>query len=255
MKKFLSLVVAIVTTLSVFSQGYFIEYKITSSGREGGVTGNMKSYTQDGNSRVEMNMNVAGMGGMDMSSLYLKSTPTLVYLLNEQSKTYTELSTSEDEGWKDYPQSEYEVTVLGKEKVNGYNATHVRIKRKGSKSEMEMWNSTEIPGYADLAKLKTKYTGKDNLLKALDAKGATGFPVRIIAAEGQYTMQMDLVKAERRNNPASLFSLSGYTKSKGAAINGVNINVQDMMQNIQNMTPEEREKWIKQMQEQYKPND
>lgn len=252
MKKFFSLFFFTITFIILNAQGYYIEYKLSSSGGdEGNVTGLMKSYAQDGNSRMEMNMNVAGVGAMDMVSLSLKGSPNVVYLLNEKSKTYTELNSTDSEDWKDYPQSEYEVTVIGKEKVNGYNAIHIKVRRKGSSNDMEMWNTTEVSGYADLAALKTKYTGKSNLLKAMQTKGAEGFPVRIRVAEKQYTMQMDLVKAEKRSNPSSLFSLNGYTKGSNT-IPG-NINVQEMMQNIQNMTPEEREKWIKQMEEQYKP--
>lgn len=255
MKKYFNFLAACLLTSLAFAQGFFIEYKITSTTGQGGLTGSMKTYAQDGNSRVEMNMNVTGMGGMNMASLYLKSSPGLVYLLNEQGKTYSELSTTTDEDWKDYPQSEYEVTVIGKEKVNGYNATHVKIRRKGSTHDMEMWNTTELPGYADYANLKTKFTGKSNLLKALEAKGATGFPVRIRSAEKQYSMQMDLVKAEKRSNPANLFSLSGYTKGAAGHGSGTNINVQEMINNMQNMTPEEREIWLKKLEEQYKPHE
>jgi hypothetical protein len=256
MKKFLTLSLIVITCVALNAQGYYIEYKLSSSGSsKGNLSGTMKSYAQDGNSRTEMNMNVAGIGAMEMISLTLKSNPGTVYLLNDKTKTYTEVNTSDNEEWKDYPQSEYEVTVIGKEKVNGYNATHIKVRRKGSTNDMEIWNTTEITGYADFAALKTKYTGKYNLLKAMQAKGAEGFPVRIRVAEKMYTMQMDLVKAEKRNNPSSLFNLSSYTKGNGKSITQGNINVQEMIQNIQNMTPEEREKWIKQMEEQYKPHD
>ncbi len=254
MKKLLSFYLFTVAFIILNAQGYYIEYKLSSpGGEEGNLSGLMKSYAQDGNSRMEMNMNVAGMGAMDIVSLSLKSSPNVVYLLNEKSKTYTELNSTDSEDWKDYPQSEYEVTVIGKEKVNGYNATHIKVRRKGNSNDMEMWNTAEVSGYADLAALKTKYTGKSNLIKAMQAKGAEGFPARIRVAEKQYTMQMDLVKAEKRSNPSLLFSLNGYTKGSGSNTIPGNINVEEMMQNIQNMTPEEREKWIKQMEEQYKP--
>jgi hypothetical protein len=254
MKKLLSLCLFTAAFIILNAQGYYIEYKLSSSGGdEGNLSGFMKTYAQDGNSRMEMNMNIGGVGAMDMVSLSLKSSPNIVYLLNEKSKTYTELSSTDSEDWKDYPQNEYEVTLIGKEKVNGYTATHIKIRRKGSANDIEMWNTTEVSGYADLAALKTKYTGKSNLLKAMQAKGAEGFPVRIRVAEKRYTMQMDLVKAEKQSNPSSLFSLNSYTKASGNNAMPGNINVQEMMQNIQNMTPEEREKWIKQMEEQYKP--
>jgi hypothetical protein len=213
----------------------------------------MKAYSQDGNNRSEMNMNMSGApaGIGDMVMLTLKNSPNTVYLLNEKEKSYSEFNSSgEDEDMKDYPQSEYEVTLVGKEKVNNYNCTHVRVKRKGSNHETEMWTSTDLIGYADFAQVKTKFTGKTNMYKALAEKGAVGFPVRIKSNYHGHESQIDLVKAEKRNNPASLFSLTGYTKQEGAGMPG-GAEMQEMMKKLQNMSPAEREEWIKRMQEQH----
>lgn len=254
MKKAILLALTVLSILITTAQGYYMEYKLTSGAAEANTNGTLKTYAQDGNTRMEMNMNVEGFGKMNVVNLVLKSSPNTVYLLDETAKTYTQLSGADDEDWADYPQSEYEVTVVGKEKVNGYNATHVRVKRVGSKTgALEMWNTTEIAGYAEYAGIKSKYTGKDNMLKAMQAKGAAGFPVRVKAAEKNYTMQMDLVKAEKRSNPSSLFSLSGYTKSREVNYAPGTGDMQEMIKKIQNMTPEEQEQWIKQMQQQYAP--
>lgn len=254
MKKTFSLIVFALANTFLFAQGYYMEYKLSSGDQGSGFSGSMKTYAQDGNSRMEMDMNMPNMGAVKMTSLVLKSSPEKVYLVDEKSKSYSELSGNGQEDWKDHPESEYEITLVGKEKVNGYNTTHVKVKRKGEKTDMEMWTTTEIDGYAEYSKIKTRYTGKDNLLKALEEKGAKGFPVRIKTNEDNHPMQIDLVKAEKRTNPASLFSLAGYTKSAGYLPNSTNNNVQEMMKKIQNMTPEEREKWIKQMQDQYQQN-
>lgn len=236
------------------AQGYYVEYKLSSTtGTQGGASGSMKTYTEGGNTRTEMSMNTA-MGSFNMVNLLLKSTPGSVYMLDEKSKTYTEIKSTDDEQWKDYAQDDYEVTVLGKEKVNGYNATHIKIKRKGGTGEMQMWNTTEIAGYSEFASMKTQYTGKYNLLKAMEAKDAAGFPVRIKAAHSQYSFQLDLVKAEKRSNPSTLFSLTGYTKREGTNYNPGGVDVQEMMRKMENMTPEEKERWIKEMQEKYKPH-
>jgi hypothetical protein len=113
-----------------------------------------------------------------------------------------------------------------------------------------MWTTTEIDGYADFAKVKTKYTGKANMYKALEAKGVVGFPVRIKSIDHGHEVRIDLVKAEKRNNPDSLFSLSGYTKQEGAGIPG-GAEMQEMMKQLQNMTPSEREAWLKRLQEEH----
>jgi hypothetical protein len=252
MKRLILAVWALLPATLLVAQGYYVEYKLSSNTAEGALSGAMKTYVQDGNTRMEMNMNT-GMGAFNMVNLVLKSSPSTVYMLDEKSKTYTEIKTGDDEEWRDYAQEEYEVTVLGKEKVNGYNATHVKVKRKGSNQDIELWNTTEIAGYTDFAMMKTKYTGKYNMLKAMEAKGAAGFPVRIKAAQKQYAMQMDLVKAEKRTNPETLFTLNGYTKGGNSAM-PAGIDMQEMMRKMENMTPEEREKWVKQMQEMYKPH-
>lgn len=241
---------------SAFSQGYYMEFKITSAGKEANMSGVMKTYAQNDNSRGEITMtvpNLPGGGKISVVSLVLKDNPGKVFLLDEENKSYTEMETGNDEEWKDAPESDYEVTVVGKEAVNGYNATHVKILRKGEKTPDEYWTSKDVVDYADMMKMKTKYTGKDNMMKALEAKGANGFPVRIKTTEQGNSIQIDLVKSEKKNNPASIFSLNGYTKSTSGTIIPAGIDVQQMMKDVQNMTPEEREKWMEQMQQQYAP--
>ena len=253
MKKILTTLFNLLIICKIFAQGYYVEMKMTATGSKEGMNGTMKSYSQDGNSRSEINMNIAnapaGIGNIAM--LTLKDKPETVYMLNEKEKTYSEFSSANDnEDMKDYPKSEYEIIVVGKEKVNSYNCTHIRVKRKGSSHETEMWTTTELTGYAEFSKMKTKYTGKANMLKALEEKGAAGFPVRIKSDERGHSMQIDLVKAEKRNNPASLFSLAGYTKTENPIMPG-GPDMQELMKKMQNMSAAEREAWMKRMQEQY----
>lgn len=252
MKKGILTALAAFTALALSAQGYYMEMKLTSDGQQ--FSGTMQLYFQDNNSRGDIVMNIPALGGtMNISTISLGAVPGVAYMLDDKKKTYTEIKSDSDESWKDYPQSDYEVTVLGKESVNGYNTTHVRIARKGSKSIEEMWTTTEIIDYADYAKIKSKYTGKDNLYKALEAKGAAGFPVRIKTVEQGMNVQIDLVKAEKRTNPATLFSLSGYKKAEAVTAMPAGLNVQELMKNMQNMTPEQLEQMQKQLEQQYKP--
>ncbi len=252
MQKLITFSLALFVATTLFAQGYYIEFKISTGGKEAVSSGTIKSYSQDENSRSEVNMVMPQLpgGAIKITSLALKADQTKMYLLNEKDKTYSELETGTQEDYKDLPQANYEVTVVGKETVNGYNTTHVTIKINGVQRE-EMWTTKDLAGYADFSKIKTKYTGKTNMYKALADKGADGMPVRIKATERGQNIQMDLVKAEKRNNPASLFSLSGY--SKGSAFSGIPgaENMQEMMQKMQNMTPQEREEIMKRIKEQY----
>ena len=246
MKKLTTALFATLLSYAAFAQGFYMEMKMSST--EHGDMGVMKVYAQDGNSRSEISVTTP-MGAMDRATLVLKSTPNKVYMLNEKGKTYSEVDISENNQWKDYPQSEYEITVIGKEKVNGYNATHVKVVRKGAKVAEEMWTSTEVANYSAFLSAKTKFTGRDNLNKALAAKGAAGFPVRIKTSERGAEIQMDLIKAEKKSSPASYFSLDGYAKSGSTATGDQ--SQQEMMQKINNMTPEEKQKFIDDMKKQY----
>ena len=252
MQKLITFSLALFVATTLFAQGFYIEFKITTGGNKAVSSGTIKSYSQDGDTRSEVNMAMPQMpgGAIKITSLALKADPNKMYLLNEKDKTYSEIETASQEDYKDLPQANYEVTVVGKETVNGYNTTHVTIKINGVQRE-EMWTTKDLAGYADFSKIKTKYTGKTNMYKALADKGADGMPVRIKVNERGQGIQMDLVKAEKRNNPSSLFSLSGYTK--GSAFSGIPgaENMQEMMQKMQNMTPQEREEIMKRIKEQY----
>jgi len=243
MKKFTILLLAILFCCAGFAQGFYFEMKMSSNSQP---MGTMKVYAQDGNSRSEVNVTTP-MGPMDMVTLSLKSNPTSIYMVDDKKKTYSETDVSKSDQWKDASTEDYDITVLGKEKVNGYNSTHVKIKRKDSKLEQDMWVSTEVVDYGTFMKAKTKFTGRENLYKALEAKGATGFPVKIVTSAQGNEIEIDFVKAEKRNNPSSLFSLEGYTKGSG----GTGGSMQDMIQKMKDMTPEERQKAIDQMKQQY----
>lgn len=246
MRKLTKLILALLIGQAAFAQGFYMEMKMSSESM--GDLGLMKVYAQDGNSRSEISLNTPG-GPMDMLTLILKSNPNTLYILNGKGKTYSEMDISQNNQYKDFPQEDYEVTVLGKEKVNGYNATHVKVTHKGSTIAEEMWTSKDVVDYSAFVSAKTKFTGRLNLNKALAAKGADGFPVRIKTTERGMDMQIDLVKAEKKNHPASTFSLDGYTKSSSPSMGGM--SQQEMIQKVQNMTPEEREQFIEQMKSQY----
>ena len=247
--KYLFLLSTFISTFA-FSQGYYLEFKLSSASE--GILGDMKVSAQDGNSRSEMNFTGGKMASFmpkGLAALFLSKEPNKIYMLNASTKTYTEVITDNSDEWSDYKQSDYEITVVGKEKVNGYNATHVKVKIKGGKELQDMWTSTDIAGYADFAKVKTQYTGKDNLNKALEAKGAAGFPVRVLASQSGRSFQVDLVKAEKRTLEKDLFSLKGY--EQGGMYPGVpgSIDV-SKMKDIQNMSPDEQRKAIEELMKQ-----
>lgn len=225
----------------LMAQGTYLEFKMSSGDN---VAGSMKTYTQDGNVRTEMQMALPGMpgGGLKRAVLILKGDPKTTYTLNDERKTYT-VSTLSGQEPSITDHSDYEVTVLGHEKVNGYDAIHVKVRAKDAQVEEELWTTTGVLYYDRYKASVTKYTSA-GIYKALAAKGADGFPVRIRAGEHGHTVQIDLVKAEMRSNPASLFSLDGYTKSEGGYSGNLPDGMRGTISNVQNMTPEQRQRWI-----------
>ena len=182
-------------------------------------------------------------GGINQVTLILKDNPKKAYILDEKTKVYTRIDLNNTSAVEEDP-SQYEVTLIGKEKVNGYACTHVKIKKKGSTAaEEDLWVSTEIPDYKQFMNVKSKYTTA-GIFKALAAKGALGFMVRIIVGDHGKTMQIDLIKAELRNNDASLFSLAGYQEQVAPVAPENAPNIQEIAKKVQNMSPEERQQFI-----------
>jgi hypothetical protein len=241
----LSLLISVAMS-GVSGQGTYIEFKITSE--QGGANGTTKTYTQSGNSRTEMNMaDSQPASAISNVMIMLQEDPHKMYVLNEKQKTYSEINTGNKAPPESTP-SDYQVTVIGKEKANGYNCTHVKIRKRTSETEEDMWVSADVPNYKLFENSGSKYASV-GLFKALLARGVMGFPVRALATEKGGHIQIDLVKAEARNNPAGLFSLSGYTKevSKSGATSA---DAQETLRKLQEMTPEERQKMIEQLRKQ-----
>ena len=256
MKRLTLLIALFFFFISQFSNaaGSYIEYSITSE--KNPSPGNMKMYYQDGNSRSEIKMAMpAAAGGVEMSfvMISLKEAPLKSYLLNTKSKTYTESEIKESKT-EEAEAIQYEITVVGKEKVNGYNCIHSIVKRKNTTSQQEMWTITEIKDFEKYKSINNQYTNK-GMYKALRDKGAEGFPVRMKTMERSTNMIIDLIKAESRENPASLFSLDGYTKSTAPAGGMMSPEqMKEMREKIQNMTPEERQKYMDEMKKQSQPH-
>ena len=238
----------LVCTNTFGREGVYLEFKISSQS----VTGTSKTYSLNGDSRVEMTMqNPAMPAPMSIITLVLGNNPDKVYGLNDKDKTYTETDVTKSPEQKNVgDDEEYEITVLGKETVNGYAATHVNIVYKKTQRSSEMWLSKDVKGYADYTHIKSKYLGGHKFFDALKEKGAEGFVVRMMLDAGRGgKMQMDLVKAEKRDMPTSLFSLDGYTKT--ASMGGAPGMERPDIGKLQKMTPEERKKYIEEMKAKY----
>ena len=250
-KVFLSIFLLSIATAELSAQGAYVEFKMT--GEQGGMSGTSKAYSRDGNTRSEINMSSPQMpGGFNRVTLMLKDSVKKAFVLNETAKTYSVIDMSAVSQMANDP-AEFDITVIGKEKVNGYNCTHIKLTLRSSGANEDVWLTAELPNYKQYMSVRSKFTS-DGFFKALTAKGVAGFPVRMKVTEHGGSMQVDMVKAEMRNNPASLFSLSGYkNESASAGTNGSSAmpaDAQEVAKKFRSMTPEERQKFLDDLRKQ-----
>ena len=148
-------------------------------------------------------------------------TPNLVYLVNTAQKSYSVIDTDvmkkevagveKSDGYNNA-----KIENLGKEQVNGYNCTHVRITH--GESVMEMWVSKEILDYFTYARMQsTNDKNMPELAKRMKAEGLDGFPVKIWHKQANITTE--LTKVDKHGLEASLFKVpEGYTKTEFPAM-------------------------------------
>lgn len=239
--------------ISNAQNGNYIEYKISAGDGTQSMSGNNKTYSMDGKSRMEMNFSIPGLpiGAINTITLRNPEKPNSIIKLNTSNKTYTEMSFEDYKPEEKKSDEPFEVTVVGKEKVNGYECTHVIAKFKNSgKVRNDWWTSKEVPGFNNFKGVKgNKYLDDDNFFSKLAEKGAEGFPVRMKMSEtGAGTFQMDLVKAEQQKMDASLFEIpAGYTLGGSIDMSNMPKSIQD----VQNMTPEEQQKMLQDLMKMY----
>ncbi len=148
-------------------------------------------------------------------------TPNLVYLINTAQKSWSVINT--DAMKKDMAATEKsdsynnaKIENLGKEPVNGYNCTHVRITH--GESVMEMWVSKEILDYFTYARMQSASgSNMPELARRMKAAGLDGFPVKIW--HRQANIITELTKVEKHGLDASLFKVpAGFTKNEFPAM-------------------------------------
>jgi hypothetical protein len=226
MKTALFFLVGVALNVRALAQDVYLEYKLS-----GTVNGTSRVYTSAAGFRAEVAMQLPNVGSVKTATILPAAKPGTLITLNEQAKTYTESSlkgTAE--------KLNYDVKVVGNEKVGGYPCVHATVSVNG-RPAMNVWTSKDLPGYEsmfNLAKASGSF-GTEALYRQLEAKGAGGMMVRMVTG----SVNTELVKAERRSNPASLFAVpAGYTKSSFDPAS------------MKNMPPAERQKAVRELMKQ-----
>ena len=215
--------------------------------------GTMKVWYQDGNTRSQMQMDMpsgggpSGMPGMgNMVTLHLQSQPDKTFMLDEKNKSYFEMQKRKGREEEQNAEEDYDIKVLGQEKVNGYNCTHIKASRKSGRpdAEMDWWISKEVAGYQEMKDINTRQFNTKSMYKSLAAKGVEGFPVKMITGGRRGEMEMELVKIEKLDMPESRFSLDGFSKKEGNPFMPGGMDPEK----LKNMSQEERMKFFQEMQ-------
>ncbi len=255
MKKLNLSMIAVALALFINAQkGAYIEFKINSSK---GATGSMKINYSEFGYGSEFNMVIPQMpgGGIVNKSIANKENPDSIYLLNDKTKTYSTIkkNDSQNEDTKTYT-----VKKVGEETVNGYKCVHALV-TEGTETT-DVWNTKDIKEYNDYKATyaSNKRMGSLKREQALKDAGCDGFPVKTIhkGNEREGDMTMELVKIEKKSFLKSDFAIpADYTRS-GSAAGGANMNPAGIksQQEIMNMTPEERNKYIEELKAKYKKN-
>jgi hypothetical protein len=213
MRKSLVAAAALVLAVPAFGAEFegMLESKMTMQGSGTAGGGSQKVWISRAGTRMEMEMGMGG-GGMKMATVVLRSRPGVAYLVNDAKKTYSEIDTTKSAAPARGEEETFTVKKLGPEKVAGFDCAHVLV--KGSKgSEFEIWSTRDL-GTGSEYWASQRSASRSNLLKAMREASVEGWPVKTIHRSAEMTVTMELAKAERKAVPASLFDLSGYTKSQ-----------------------------------------
>lgn len=224
-----------------------IQMKVTAA--EGGGTMSMLI----GKNAVKTQMDIsAEKMKTQMTSLMKLENPNIIYLINEKSKSYSEIDLKEMEKMAQGmmpPKEKYNVQKLGKEKVLGYDCDHVLI--SDADDETEMWIAKGIIDYETFRKFNQNPQAS-GLEKALKEAGVLGMPLKQISNKGTaQETKMEVVKINKSKLPASTFEIpSGYKKTEGGLM-GASMDMMpdeakaQMRESLKNMSPAEK----KQMKE------
>lgn len=244
------LIIASAFTITLNAQnGSHVQFKMTSSK---GANGTMNTYYSEYGSITEFNMIVPQMpgGGFSNKVLIKKSDPDVTYVINEKDKTYSERKKTESTPKEDT--RSYTVKKLGEETVNGYKCIHALV--TSEKESYEVWNSKSIPDYDKYAEALKSNERMSNSKreKALKDAGCDGFMVKMVhkGNEREGDMTTELVKIEKKNFSKSDFEIpAGYTKTEASSA-GPAAGMKSQ-QEIMNMSPEERAKYVEEMKKKY----
>lgn len=189
--------------------------------------------------------------GTKVATLWKRDDPDHVYFLNDARKTYAVMDTRGKAGENE----RYDVTKLGGSSVAGYACERAKVTRAGENA------SSEVCVTSALGKIPVHLTPDARgvaLWSALRDAGLDGVPVSWKSDEGSASaFTMTLTSASKTSVPANLLAVpAGYTRGNMAGAFGspeqakqMEEGMAKMREQMKNMTPEQREKMQKLMEQ------
>ena len=174
-------------SFTAFTQDMYLEYKTS-----GTMVATNKIYTSASSGmRMEMEMNIPQVGKM-LTIVMIPKGKNSMFILNEKSKTYTESPMSANKDVKDL---DFNIQVVGKEKVAGYNCVHLKV-TTAQQQVTDMWTTKDIAGYETMEVLTkgNNMFGSEKIYSQLKSKGADGIMVKTVLNMGKNAMVNELVK-------------------------------------------------------------
>jgi hypothetical protein len=167
-----------------------------------------------------------GMLGMRMTLIGHVGQPRYSMILYPQMKSY-KLNVIDTARINSGSGQTFQVTKVGTETVAGYSCVHAKMTITGSDKKMVMiediWTSASVPGYAQMKQEMSNAHVTVQAMTALQKAGCDGFIVKASGQTPQMSFVMQLVTAERKTFPASMFEIpAGYTAmSSMSLLNGM----------------------------------
>ena len=253
-----ALLLGLATTASVFALPFegVADFRIQTNLEKGkAVIGTGKVFVSPSAYRAEWEMTVpesartrkAGPQRMKMTMVGKSSKPDVLYLVDDESKTYTVWNASLAKDSEASSKETYTIERLGSGSVAGITCQRAMVtSSKGNRFEVCV--SKELSASADWIAAMSRREHTGDWLRELKNKGIEGFPIRWTMFRKDETepfMTMELTKLEKKTLPASLFEVPADYKQTEAAIGGLTPEqrkaVEDMRKRtLEKMTPEQR---------------
>jgi Domain of unknown function (DUF4412) len=197
---------------------YQTRYDIKSKGKDSAFVDTMSSaICENRYTHVDM-----GMLGMKMTLLGHIGQPRYSMILYPQMKSY-KLNVIDTARINSGNGQTFQVTKVGAETVAGYSCVHAKMTITGADKKVVMiediWTSASVPGYAQMKQEMSNAHVTVQAMLALQKAGCDGFIVKASGQTTQMSFVMQLVTAERKTFPASMFEIpAGYTAMSGMGL-------------------------------------